>query len=220
MNLNNDTHCYISTFASRYVRHDSIPHCQSNLYDSDMSLPDYISDHFEFDRATSDESQWYGPVNTLLWHLFPPQLYEVAPQYKGQLYPGSVDFTTLFIVRSTRPFAKHPVFFVEIKPGGQISQLSGRAVADRQMRERFERLAEGLVLPKLFGLSLIGSRFAIYEYDRASQELTPPEITRDSRILNDTAPVSRWAHDFLDAGEGEAKFLEVVQSVKTLCDAL
>ena len=109
---------------------------------------------------------------------------------------------------------------MEIKPGGQISELSGRAAADRQMHEIFERLAEGLVLPKLFGLSLIGSRFAVYEYDRASQELTPPEITRDSRILNDTAPVSRWAHDFLDAGEGEAKFLEVVQSVKTLCDAL
>jgi len=155
-------------------------------------------------------------VNTLLWHLFPPQQYEVAPQYKGQLYLGSVDFTTLFIVRSTRPFAKHPVFFVEIK----IGELSSRGAADRQMRERFERLAEGLIIPKLFGLSLIGSRFAVYEYDRASQELTPPEITRNSRILNDTAPESRWAHDFLDAGVGEAKFLEVVQSVKTLCDAL
>ena len=58
------------------------------------------------------------------------------------------------------------------------------------MRERFERLAEGLVILKLFDLSLIGSRFAVYEYDRASQELTPPEITRDFRILNDT---TSWA---------------------------
>jgi len=131
-----------------------------------------------------------------------------------------VDFTSLFIVRSTRLFTKHPVFFIGIKPGGRISELSSRGAADQQMRESFECLAKDLIIPKLFGLSLIGSQFAVYEYDRASQELMPPEITRNSRILNDTAPESRWAHDFLDAGEGEAKFLEVVQSVKTLCDAL
>jgi len=112
----------------------------------------------------------------------PPQQYEAAPQYKGPLYPSSVDFTTLFTVRSTRPFAKHPVFFVGVKPGGQISELSGRGAAHRQMRQRFERLTEGLVIPKLFGL-LIGSRLAVYEYDRVSQELTPPEIPGSSTTL-------------------------------------
>jgi len=46
----------------------------TQVYVLDMSFPDYIRDHFKsFDRATNDESQWYGPVNTLLWHLFPPQ---------------------------------------------------------------------------------------------------------------------------------------------------
>jgi hypothetical protein len=196
-------------------------HCQSNFYELDIpvSLPDYIRDHFKsFDKETSDESQWYGPVNSLLWHLFPPQRYEVAPQYR-QLDPSSVDCTTLFIIYSTHTLTKTPVFFVEIKPGGRIGLLHTR-YADQEMRERFECLAEGLVIPKLFGLSLIGSRFAVYEYDKASQELTPHEIPRDPIFINDTAPVSRWAQDFLDAGEGEAKFLEVVQSVKTLCDAL
>ena len=88
------------------------------------------------------------------------------------------------------------------------------------MRKRFKHLAEGLVIPKLFGLVLFGSRFAVHEYNRSSQELTRHEITGEFGILNDTAPVSRWAHDFLDSGEGEAMFLEVVQIVKTMCNTL
>jgi hypothetical protein len=183
-----------------------------------MSLPDYIRNHFElFDRETSDESQWYGPVNTLLWHLFPPKQYEVVPQYEGQPYSSSVD--ALFVIRSTRTLAKPPIFFVNIKPGSQIS-LPCRRAADLEMRKTFGYLCDDIAIPKMFGLSLIGSQFAVYEFDKASRKLTPRPITRDSRILNDTAPISRWAHDFLDAGEGEAKFLEVVQSVKTLCDVL
>ncbi|KAJ7933487.1 hypothetical protein B0H13DRAFT_1953004 [Mycena leptocephala] len=186
-----------------------------------MPLPGYVSERFDlFDRTTSDESQWYGPVNTLLGYLFPPQEYEVAPQYKGPVYPGSVDFTTLYIVRSARGNTKHPICFIEIKPAGHLRELAARGAADRQMRERFEHLVEGLIIPKLIGLSAIGSRFAVYEYDKASQELTPPEIARDLRIVNDTAPAARWAHDFLDAGVGEAKLLEVVQSIRDMCDAL
>jgi hypothetical protein len=89
------------------------------------------------------------------------------------------------------------------------------------MRETFDHLVEGLIIPKLIGLSAIGSRFnAVYEYDKASQALTPPEIARDLRIVNDTVPAARWAHNFLDAGVGEAKLLEVVQSIRDMCDAL
>ncbi|KAK7035053.1 RPN6-N domain-containing protein [Favolaschia claudopus] len=186
-----------------------------------MALPAYVSDRFQlFNRATSDESEWYGPINTLLGYLFPPQEYEVAPQYKGPVYPGSVDFTTLYIVRSARGSSKHPICFIEIKPAGLLQELAARSAADRQMRERFDRLVECLIIPKLIGLSAIGSQFAIYEYDRASHELTPAEIPRDTRIVNDTAPAARWAHDFLDGGEGEAKLLSVAQSIRELCDAL
>ena len=187
-------HCRISTFASRYVRRGSILNCQSNLDDSDMSLPDYISDHFEFDRATSDEideSQWYGPVNTSV----PPQLYDVAPQYKGQLFPGSVDFTGLFIVRSTRPFAKHPVFFVEIKPGGQISKLSGRAAADaREIRASCRGPCYSEAVWSQF------DRFAIRRL-WVRQGIAGIDATWNYPRFQDPQ-----RHDFLGAGEGEAKF--------------
>ncbi|KAJ7764170.1 hypothetical protein DFH07DRAFT_916957 [Mycena maculata] len=186
-----------------------------------MRLPGYVSEPFYlFDRTTSDESQLYGPVNTLLGYLFPPQEYKVTPQYKGQVYPGSIDFTTLYIVRSARGHTKHPICFIEIKPAGHLGDFATRRAADCQMRERVDHLAAGLIIPKLIGLSAIGSRFAVYEYDEASQELTPPENARNPRIVNDTAPAARWAHDFLDAGVGEAKLLEVVRSTRDMCDAL
>ncbi|KAJ7323625.1 hypothetical protein DFH08DRAFT_1085396 [Mycena albidolilacea] len=144
-----------------------------------MPLPGYVSEPFDlFDRTTPDESHWYGPVNTLLGYLFPPQEYEVAPQYKGPVYPGSVKFTTL---------SSLPVTSASWQSGG---------AADRQMHQRFNHLVEGLIIPKLIGLSAIGLRFVVYEYDKASQALTPPEIASDLRIINDAAPAVRWAHNF------------------------
>ncbi|KAJ7462069.1 hypothetical protein FB451DRAFT_1001748, partial [Mycena latifolia] len=114
---------------------------------------------------------------------------------------------------------KHPVCFIEIKPAGHLDQLASRGAADRQMRERFEHLVEGLIIPKLVGLSATGSRLAVYEYDKASRELMPPGVARNPRIVDDTAPAARWAHDFLDAGVGEAKLLEVVQSIRAMCES-
>ncbi|KAJ7481294.1 hypothetical protein B0H11DRAFT_2280223 [Mycena galericulata] len=206
---------------SLYVRRSRSKHeirrCRRWL---DVSLPGFVSERFDlFDRTTPDESQWYGPVNTLLAYLFPLQEYEIAPQYKGPVYPGSIDFTTLYIVRSARGNTKHPICFIEIKPAGHLQEMAARGAADRQMRDSVEHLVEALIIPKLIGLSAMGSRFAVYEYDQASRKLTPPEIARDRAFVNDTAPAERWAHDFLDAGAGEAKLLEVVQSIRGSDDA-
>lgn len=66
-----------------------------------MPWIDTILEQFEsVTRFTTDESEYYGPYNTLLTDLFPhTEHYEVMPQYKGPVAPGSIDFTTIFIVR-------------------------------------------------------------------------------------------------------------------------
>ncbi|KAJ7630031.1 hypothetical protein DFH06DRAFT_1005650 [Mycena polygramma] len=185
-----------------------------------MALPSYVSERFHlFNRNTSDETEWYGPVNTLLGYLFPPQQYEVAPQCKGQLYPGSLDSTTIYVVRaiSGNRRTKHPVCFVEIKPAGHLHVLGARADADAQMRETFRDFVEELVIPKLIGFSVIGSRFAVYEYDRASKGLKPTRKPGDPTTISDIAPAACWADDFLDAADGEAKLLQVAQFIQNLC---
>ncbi|KAF8424319.1 hypothetical protein EV426DRAFT_509185, partial [Tirmania nivea] len=84
-----------------------------------------------------DESEWYGPFNALLNHVFPmDEDYVLVPQYKGQEHLKSVDFTTIFVVRR----AKHPVLFVKINATGHIHKASQRAAADQQMQDQYFNL--------------------------------------------------------------------------------
>ena len=62
---------------------------------------DTILEQFEIvGRFTADESEYYGPYNTLLTDLVHhTEHYQVTPQYKGPVAPGSIDFTTTYVVR-------------------------------------------------------------------------------------------------------------------------
>ena len=166
------------------------------------------------DRFTKDESEFYGPYNTLLTDLFPHQEhFQVAPQYKGPVTPGSVDFTTIYIVRKR----KCPVFFIEIKPFVKLDTPSTREEADTQMRKRFNAIVDrNLVIPKLYGVSAMGTCLAVYEY---SQEMgvLPLAIPRDLESVNDVTPADRWTLELLEPA-GEAKMRELVALVKAMCD--
>ena len=75
----------------------------------------------------------------LLNYLFPfEDRYMIVPQWKCPEQSKLVDFTTIFIVSHN----KHSVFFIEIKPSDHIRNYSPRALADKQMRERFEDLGD------------------------------------------------------------------------------
>ncbi|RPB23975.1 hypothetical protein L211DRAFT_849141 [Terfezia boudieri ATCC MYA-4762] len=103
-----------------------------------------------------DESKFYGPYNGLLNDLFSKaEDFMVVPQYKrSELSQTSVDFTTVFIVRHN----DHPVFFLEIKPAGNLRHNSSREAADLQMRERFRILFDDVQIPIMYGVSAIGTR--------------------------------------------------------------
>jgi len=48
--------------------------------------------------------EYYGPYNTLLHDLFPhEEHFQVVPQFKGLVYHESIDFTTMYIVRTRKP---------------------------------------------------------------------------------------------------------------------
>jgi len=106
--------------------------------------------------------QYYGPYITLLTDLFPHvQHFQVAPQFKGPFTPGSVDFTVIYIVTKR----KVPVFFIEVKPYVHLQSPGKRGDADEQMRRRFRDLVVGSSpIPKLYGVSAMGTCLSIYEY--------------------------------------------------------
>jgi len=167
------------------------------------------------DLFTSEESDFYGPFNALLFELFPTEEdYQVAPQFKR--HHGSPDPTVQFIVRRRRV----PIFFIEIKTFRSLKELSARASADGQMRDRYREFASGSIsIPTLYGLSAFGPQFSVYAYNPASRSLTPPKIYPDPYIINDEAPEDRWAYNLLEEA-GEAKLREIVGHVKAMAVAL
>jgi hypothetical protein len=182
-----------------------------------MSWPPKLITLFELvNPATTDETEYYGPYNSLLHFLFPfSDDYEVAPQFKGPITPGSIDFTMIYVIQKK----KMPVFFVEIKTESALLADSNRALADNQMRERFLVLRYRLEIPKLYGISAMGTKFAVYEYEKATQKLLPEAIPADTLYLVNTAPEERWKHSILEP-EGAAHFRSIVENVKSMCKDL
>ena len=182
---------------------------------ADMPWSDTIIEQFEFiDRFTEDETEYYGSYNTLLNHLFPCEdHFQVVPQAKGPLTPGSIEFSIIYIVRKR----KCPVFFIDIKPFTDLGMRSIRREADTQMRERFFALIDrNLVIPKLYGVSAMGTRLAVYDYSKETNQLTPRAIASDPKDTTDVAPADCWTHELLEPA-GEAKMRELVASIKAMC---
>lgn len=100
-----------------------------------------------------------------------------------------------------------------------LQDVAKREKADNQMRDRFRELGSpNLPVPKLYGISAMGTCFSIYEYTKETNRVTPPSIPRD-RDSNDVAPQVRSNHKLLEA-DGEAKFRSIVAEVKAVAQAI
>ena len=187
-----------------------------------MPWPNWVLTKFTTIRGGIDqitqESQLYGPYNTMLQFLFPPQEdYMIVPQYQRPQTGQSIDFTTIFIVEHA--LLQTPIFYLEVKPPAHINDMSKREQADNQMRDRVREFIEELQIPRLHGVSAIGVRVAFYEYDAATKILDPPLILRDPICVNDTAPAERWNTDVLSE-YGFQLMVQVAAHVKEMAHAL
>lgn len=187
----------------------------TNAWNQNMPWPTQIVKLFDLakSRGERDESEFYGPFNTLLNYLFPyDEDYEIVPQYKRPEQSKSVDFTTIFIVRHE----KHPVLFVEIKCSNHILQKSTRQAADQQMREQFTDLFDNVEIETLYGLSAIGTKLCIYTADKQTGRLLPKQNPSSLEFVTDTAPIDRWDIDIMTP-EGEERLWQVVSDIKSMC---
>jgi len=84
------------------------------------------------------------------------------------------------------------------------------------MRERVLDFTAGSIsIPKLYGVSALGTRFCVYEYTPSSRSLTPLRIDPHPDFVTDTAPKERWNLDFLEP-QGEDRLKEVVRHIKEM----
>ena len=112
------------------------------------------------------------------------------------------------------------MFFVEIKPFVHLDDISTREKADQQMRDHFISIIDrNLVIPKLYGISAMGSRFSVYEYAKETNILLPPSIARDALFVTDVAPADRWNYELLKEN-GELKLKRLVASVKEMYEEI
>ncbi|KAI9438447.1 hypothetical protein BJY52DRAFT_547743 [Lactarius psammicola] len=180
-----------------------------------MPWSETILEQFQFvDRSTMDENEYYGPYNTLLTDLFPPvEHFQVAPQIMAPSIPDSVDSTVIYIVTKR----KVPVFFIEIRPYFHLQRPGLRRSSDKHMRRTFRDLVLGILpIPKLYGVSAMGTCLSIYECTKATGVLLPPAITPDPKFIDvDVYPQERWNYDLLEAS-GEEKLREIVAEVKAM----
>jgi hypothetical protein len=94
-----------------------------------MPWPDFVTTQFDVvNRSTTNESEYYGPFNTLLITLFPPtENFEVAFQFKH--IKRHLQRTIIFTVIKR----KVPVFFLEVKAYVALNHPSLRKEADDQL---------------------------------------------------------------------------------------
>lgn len=182
-----------------------------------MPWSDAVVEQFEIvDLHTTEESDFYGPFNSLLIELFPSsEHYQVSPQFKRT--DGSpANFTVHFIAHRRRI----PVFFLEVRTFHSLTLLSARGSADDQIRQSFREFASGTIpTATLYGLSAFGPQFCVYALKSATRSIDPYAIARDLIVVNDIAPKARWAYNLLEPA-GEAKFREVVNAVKGMTAGL
>lgn len=159
------------------------------------------------------ENRYYGPYNMLFGYCFEHNDYRycVAPQSPPD--PDgreTADFLVFLIIYDDE---SQPVCIVEVKDDHHIKHASKRAAADQQMRSRYDFLLEQCPLPRLWGISLLGTSMRIYCGDTQTGVISPAPQQRDH-------PAAVFPTDFLDdwkvnilSPEGFAKIKAIIKDI-------
>jgi hypothetical protein len=82
------------------------------------------------------------------------------------------------------------------------------------MRARYDDLLYNCPLPKLYGLSVMGTNMRLYTGDAQKMTLDPPRVpTSPNHVLDRTYLENAWNVDILSA-EGFAKMKQIISYIK------
>ena len=164
-------------------------------------------------RHPTFEDRYYAAYNKLLHYCFGFNVC-VAP---GNPYSDRRLSThpILFFVVYDLVYDK-PVLLVEIKDDDCAGVGALRRRADEQMRELYDELLPKCQLPRLWGLSLLGTSLRVYCGDTALHTVDPPLVisSKLDRILNPSSFLAdQWDLDILSQ-EGFEKMKTVIGDVR------
>lgn len=187
-------------------------------FQQDNTWPAGLLTIFEHARAkhTAFENRYYGPYDKLLNYCFGNSFkYYVAPQcHPRDDSRDAVDFIVFFVVFNEDD---RPVLIVEVKDDSWAQKAELRFRADKQMRYHYSLILDECPLPRLWGLSLLGTSMRIYCGGTQSYEVTPEAIPRPgpcTRVLPPTFLAGEWNLDILSE-KGFAEVKEIVVDILT-----
>ena len=161
------------------------------------------------------EGRYDGPYTKLLTYCFGPDSYEffIARQRPLSEFPPRDTFDPLILL-IVFDIQRRPVLMAEIKDDCWATEAEGRRKADERMRQGYDSVVGGCALPRLWGLSLLGTSLRVYCADVVSGKIEPVFEDRPSpsRVLPYNFLEGAWNIDILSQ-EGFAKMKEIVGDI-------
>jgi hypothetical protein len=172
--------------------------------------------------TVTNENYFYPLFNTILGEAFPEEEFSICPQYPVMPITlgreGSINYAVTYLVQGIDR-DDNPLFFIEVKPPGQLLYPSAREAAAVQIRDRFRDLAVSLRIPKLYGVSAFGRRIAYFSFNAETGKVEPPIVRNVTGNIEDVAPMHQWDTNIMEE-DGRDKFLRVVAEVKEMACSL
>ncbi|KAF8811370.1 hypothetical protein BYT27DRAFT_6464062 [Phlegmacium glaucopus] len=193
-------------------------------FPNDVTWPAGLLTIFEICRGEHQllENRYYGPYTKLLTYCFGPDSFEyfVAPQnpLSASNPRDTIDFVVFLVVFDTH---RRPVLIAEIKDDSWVDRAHLRLNADDQMRQRCDAMLADCPIPRLWGLSLLGTSLRVYCGHVESGDVEPGFEDRPShsRTLPHNFLAGSWSMDILSQ-EGLAKMQEIVEDISASVAAL
>jgi hypothetical protein len=187
-------------------------------FSTDVNWPQGLLDIFNVGRKQNAllESRYYGPYDRLFNYAviegsftFFLTLQTVPDETSSR---DAVDFVVFMVVLNQE---QKPVLIAEIKDDKWANEPDSRRRADSQMRQRFDQMLPNCAIPRLYGLSLLGTSLRVYTGDKATGVVTPQFVGRPdvNRVLPSDFLEGQWDLDILSL-DGFRKMQEIVAYTK------
>jgi len=147
------------------------------------------------------------------------QVLRLSPKPSWRILPPRHrDFGVFLVVFDVQ---RRPVLLAEIKDDAWTTKSDLRFKADEQMRQRYDSMLAACRLPRLWGLSLLGTSLRVYCGDVATEEVDPAFEDRPcpGRTFPRNFLEGAWDIDILSQ-EGFAKMKEIVGDIVRKAGAL
>jgi hypothetical protein len=169
----------------------------------DTNWPQGLLNIFNISRNQNApvESHYYGPYDRLFNYAVIEGSFtfflalQTAPDETSPR--DAVGFVVFMVVLNQE---QKPVLIAEIKDDRWVKEPDKRQRADTQMRQRYDQMLPNCPIPRLYGLSLLGTSLRVYCGDKATGKVTPHFVGRPhaNRILPPDFLEGQWDLDILD----------------------